>query len=345
MQIKIVERLLPFSHQSGTFCLIPYTTWEVQVFPTRLYFRNLRGLKEDFALTLSCKGPIKQFTVQQDLEHGYVRIFGHTQEGYMEYLIDKGALYFKKLPLTGIVCGTETVHKGMSYALPLHAEPVHNTKERLSLGMHRSQDWELVKRRMDLREIFPIWLKLAAFIPEEKVKEFPNTGTLALLHACKKAMTQGEKNQIVPLFANVFQTSFQGILAPRLSDELFLGIAPENRSDLSPLLMLHQGAALIRSLFFQEEGDTISFLPILPPEFHSGRFLMGDEIAFEWSKKLIKKIILKSRSDREVRLKLQKPIQSFRVRYSLKDRGKKIFKDQPILLKADQMIYCDRFEK
>lgn len=346
MHIKIAERLHPFSHQSGTFCLIPYTTWEVQVFPTRLYFRNLQTSK-DFDLRLSLKGPVKNFTVEEDLEQGFIRIFGESLEGYIEYLIEKDKIHFKKLPLTGILCGTKTVHKGMSYELPLQIAALTDSKERLSLGMHRSQDWDMVKRRADLKEIFPIWLRLAALIPEEKITQLPDVGTLTLLNACQKAIDQGEKNHLVPLFTQLFQVAFQGILSPRLSDELFLGIVPDAKipPQLSPLVILHLGAKLIRSLFFKEEGEMISFLPTLPPEFHSGRFILGDEISIEWSKKLIKKIIWKSKDDREVLLKLQSPIQSFRLRHSLKDRGKKIFKNQSILLKAGQLTYLDRFEK
>ncbi|HSX03495.1 MAG TPA: hypothetical protein VLG76_02070 [Rhabdochlamydiaceae bacterium] len=346
MQIKIAERLHPFSHQSGTFCPIPLTTWEVQVFPARLYFRDLQTYKE-LDLKLSFKGPVKNFTVQLDLEQGFVRVFGESNEGYIEYVIDKSAIHFKKLPVAGILCGETTVHKGASFPLPIEAISTADSKERLSLGMHRSQDWELVKRRSDLKEIFPVWLRLAALIPNEKIKEIPDVGTLTLLHACKKAVEQNEKNQLCGLFNKVFEASFQGILSPRLSDELFLGLVAETEipSHLSPLIILHEGAKLIRSLFFREEMEMVSFLPHLPPEFHSGRFVIGDEIAIEWSKKLLKKVIWKSKRDRQIILNLQRPIQSFRLRHFLKDRGIKIAKDQPFFLKAGQLTYLDRFEK
>lgn len=344
LHIKIAERLHPFSHNSGTFCPIPFTTWEVQVFPTCLYFRNLKTF-EDFELRLSIQGGVKDFTVELDLENGLIRVFGTSKEGYIEYLIDRDALHFKKLPLSGILCGETTVHKGAIFDLPLEAESIVDPQERLSLGMHRSQDWDLVKRRADLTEIFPQWLRLAALIPKETIPSLPNEGTLSLLNDCKQAIEKGEKNRIVPIFTLLFQAAFQGILSPRLNDELYLGLAPETDATYSPLAILSTGAELIRSLFFKKENNTFSFLPSLPPEFHSGRFMIGDEIAIEWSKKLIKKIILRSNHTGEVHLKFQSSIQSFRLRHTLKERGKKIFKDQPISLKSGQLIYLDRFEK
>ncbi|HSX12314.1 MAG TPA: hypothetical protein VLF61_02375 [Rhabdochlamydiaceae bacterium] len=344
MQIKIAERLHPFSHQSATFCLIPYTTWEVQIFPTRLYFRHLIHSK-DFDLRLSFKGPIKNFTLEQDLEHGVIRVFGESLEGYIEYLIVKDTLQFKKLPIAGILCGNTTVHKGMVYPLPIEAFTLAESKERLSLGMHRSQDWDNVKRRLDLKEIFPAWLRLAALIPEEKTKPIPNEGTLTLLNQCKQAIESEDKTELCTLFTQLFQAGLQGILAPRLTDENFLGIAPEGKTSGFPLILLHEGAHLIKSLFFKEEQDTVYILPLLPPEFHSGRLLLGEEIAIEWSKKLIKKIIWKSPIDREIRLNLQRPIQSFRLRHSMRDHGKKIFKDESFILKAGKTVFLDQFKK
>jgi hypothetical protein len=324
MQIKIAERLHPFSHQSGTFCLIPYTTWEVQVFPTRLYFRDLITKKE-FEKHLPIKGPIHNFTIELDLEQGCVRVFGKTSEGYMEYAIAKNRLKFKK---------------GHEELLPIEVHALADSKERLSLGMHRSQDWDAVKRRLDLREIFPVWLRLAALVPEGEAEAIPPIGTPALLLRCKAAIERGDKVQIVPLFTQLFQAAFQGIFAPRLLDEHFLGIAPEGRPACSPLILLHEGARLIRSLFIQGEA----ILPLLPPEFHSGRYLM-EEMALEWSKKTIKKIILKSKADRQVQLRLQRQIHSFRLRTSLRGKDKKIIENKPFCLMGGASVYLDRFQK
>ena len=154
------------------------------------------------------------------------------------------------------------------------------------------------------------------------------------------------------LFSELFQTAFQGILSPRLHDEKFLGILPEGEvpASFSSLLVLQESAKLIRSLFFKEQEDSYFFLPCLPPEIHSGRLinivtLSGDEIHMEWSKKTLKKVIVRSRADKKVTFQLQRALKSFRVRSSKNELGKKMSADEPFSLKANQTVYLDRFEK
>lgn len=361
LHIKIAERLHPFSHQSGTVCLIPKTTWEVQAFPTLLRFRNLQ-IPEHFEVKLHFKGPIKDFTLEQDLEKGHIHIYGMSQDGYIDYQIvrEKNVLKLacNKVPETGVKCDfldkSVMLHKGKSISLPIALQDgvPQAATERLSLGMHRSQDWTLVQRRMDLSEIFPIWLRLAALTPQNKIKELSPVGTLLLLQECKKAIQDAEKNKLKSLFTALFQTAFQGILAPRLTDEQFLGIIPEMKipPDLSPLLVLKESATLIRELFFKESAKKIFLLTCLPPEMHSGRFVGiktsdGDEINLEWSKKLLKKVIWRSATEKEITLELQRSIKSFRIRFSQKDHGKRVSVDEPLVLKAGQILYLDRFQK
>ena len=344
LHIKIAERLHPFSHQSGTVCLIPKTTWEVQVFPALLRFRDLES-SQHFELALDFKGPIKDFTLEQDLEKGCVRVYGMSQTGYIDYQItrDKNTLNLVR-------------RKGESISLPvaLKDEFFPLLPERLSLGMHRSQDWTLVQRRMDLSEIFPTWLRLAALTPQRKIKELPSVGTLILLQECKNAISKREKKQLSPLFTALFQTAFQGILSPRLMDEHFLGIIPQSEkeipSSLSSLVLLQESAKLIRELFFKEEEKKIFLLPCLPPEMHSGRFISirtstGDEISMEWSKKLLKKVVWRNATQKEIVLELQASLKSFRLRHALRDRGTRISTDEPLFLKAGQTLYLDRFQK
>lgn len=361
MHIKIAERLHPFSHQSGTHCLIPKTTWELQAFPTLLRFRDMQST-EYFEMVLPFKGPIKGFTLEQNLEKGFIHIFGMSQEGYIDCQIarEKNSLKLICTKIPEVECHflgkSLPLRKGESIILPitLKDEQFLPTSERLSLGMHKSQDWVLVQRRMDLSEIFPIWLRLAALIPQRKLKELPPVGTLLLLKECKKALDQEEKNTIKPLFTALFQTAFQGILSPRLTDEQFLGIIPpfegEIPATLSPLLVLQESAKLIRELFFKEEGEKIFLLPCLPTEMHSGRFIgiktaAGDEIHLEWSKKILKKVIYRSATEKEITLELQRPLKSFRVRYAQKDHGSRVLADDPLFLGAGQTLYLDRFQK
>src|ERR1700688_868586 len=86
MRIDIAQRLRPFSHVPGAACLLPKSRWQVQVFPTLLLFKNLQN-GELLKWELDLKGPVRGFTVEQDLEKSHVRVFGHSPLGYVCYVI------------------------------------------------------------------------------------------------------------------------------------------------------------------------------------------------------------------------------------------------------------------
>lgn len=177
-------------------------------------------------------------------------------------------------------------------------------------------------------EIFPFWIRLAQLIPEQPLPKEP-IGTLKLL------------DQLDLLF----QAAFQGILVPRLSDENYLGLIPEEKipSGISPLGILHEGARQIERLFFYEEDGVWHFLPKLPKEFHAGRFIYltsaaGDRIDMEWSKKELKKVVIHPQSNRTIQLRLQSSLHRFRL------QKKQIMqRDQPIELQAGKTLFLDRF--
>jgi hypothetical protein len=151
-------------------------------------------------------------------------------------------------------------------------------------------------------------------------------------------------------YLKLFLTGFEGILSPRLSDTAHQGIVLEGRFSESSLILLTEGAKYIRALFFKETAEHWDFLPCLSPEFHAGRFVQlstkaGDKIDFEWSKKLLQKVIIHSESDREILICLPKPLKSCRLRTSLKEKGSRHSMEKPIILRPSQKLFLDRFEK
>lgn len=349
MHITIAQRLYPFSHEPGICCLLPKTSWQVQVFPTLLRFKNIGNpLGKAWELPLKLKGPVKNFTVCQDLEKCQITVFGHTLEGYVRYHLRRElegvVLDFEKAPSFFIAQERQL--------LPLACDlPFENTfQERLSLGCHKSQDWMLVKRRSDMSEIFPFWLRLSQVIPRPAFSIFEPRGLFSLLDACRQAVVLLDKNVVASLFTDFFHAVFQGILSPQTKDEKFLGLVDDVEISCSPLVLLHESADLIRSLFIQENEESLSLLPCLPTEFHAGRMTQlqlqnGDRIEIEWSKKLLKKVIWHPARDRIYRLKLQRSLKSFRMRNCLKERGTRVLSEQSLELHAGKVLYLDRFEK
>lgn len=335
MLIKIAERLRPFSHIAGTYCVLPGSTLRLHIFPARIFVHDLS--KSNPTLMSECivpvKGPVKDFTVQLDLEKSRINVWGKGAEGYFNYIIcaAQNPTQLNIEVLKGLSTWTppQKAANPSSFSLPT---------ERLSLGNHKSQDWEGVKKRGDLSEILPIWFALGQRIQPQAISY---EGTAALLEKCASA----NRTEVYEQFLNLFNLAFEGILSPRLTDEQYQGFelsaAP---STLSPLILLAEGATIIRSLFFRCNQHEITLLPCLAPQFHAGRFLhlrcndLGS-LDFEWSKGQISKIIFRSSLTDTLLFHVPKPIQGFRL------NGKMHSANTPIPVEKDQIYFFDRFQK
>ncbi len=102
---------------------------------------------------------------------------------------------------------------------------------------------------------------------------------------------------------------------------------------------------MIRELFFKQTERRLAFLPNLPIPFDSGRILglqaLGiGEIDFEWSKKLLRRVIIRAATSGEVLFELQNEIKSFRVA-----KKRKLKSNEPLLLEAGKTYHLDRFQK
>jgi hypothetical protein len=133
-------------------------------------------------------------------------------------------------------------------------------------------------------------------------------------------------------------------MVPRLSDGDHQGIIEGGDFKGSPLVLLTEGYSLIRSLFFEERAESLAFLPELPPQFHAGRLLnlqtsKGDRIDFEWSKKVLRRVVIRPGSSRELFLDLQKPLKSLRCNQARQAH------DAPLRLEVGKTVSLDRFEK
>ena len=281
MKISIAKRFKPFSHTPGVKLLLPGTDQLFQVFPAKI-------VADGKEIPLDIKGPVKNFTVEQDLERGQIRIFGQALSGYYEKI----------------------------FKAPAYEKP----KERLSLGVHKALDWDLVKRRHSMAEILPIWHFLGQVTPE---KPSHREGTAALLDRSLE---------------HLFLAGFEGILSPRLIDTDEQGFDLKQPEDSDPLVLLTEGARIIRNLFLQEREDVFHILPSLPKEFHCGR-LTTPSIDMEWSKHKLRKLIVRTSKQ----LLLPKEIKRFRLKRNHKDKGEWILRDEQLPLGA--RLTLDRFER
>jgi len=311
MHITIAERLHPYSHTPGTYVVLPSSSLRFQIFPTRLRICNISQTQPQVLIELPVPihGPVKEFTVQLDLEKAAIHVWGHDAQEYFRYHIFPGSTPFDFLiKIDKGLTSWESSHivSDISSRFPLWID-------RLSLGNHKSQDWDMVKRRGNLEEIFPAWLRLGQLV--ENPSSVAYEGTATLLQTC----LQTPRLQLYQAFRNLFDAAFEGILSPRLQDEQYQGFNLKPlTSDLSPLLLLTEGAKAIRSLFVRFQKDEICILAHLPPEFHCGRFLqikcldLG-LLDLEWSKKCVRRMIFHSHMDKEIHFQFPEKIERYRL--------------------------------
>lgn len=359
MKITIAQPLRPFSHQSGSSCIIPYSRWKITAFPSLIRLEHMTEA-DTLDIHLSLQGPVKDFTVQQDLEKGAVLIFGVALQGYFRFVLrqkDRGlCLDIEKTPPVGIdlLIGNQPCHIEGAKELILSTKQETTSfriQEKLSLGVHKCQDFALIRKRAQMAEIFPHWLRLAQMTPHTPASA-ASCGIIDLLERCANVVSEADRIAVIPSFLPVFLAGFSSILAPRLQDDEFQGIMAVTSypAGSSSLDVISKGAKIIRSLFFKEEGARYHILPCLPPEFHCGRFIgietvCGDRLDIAWSKKQIHTMIIYPLETKEMHLSLQKDIRSFRLRTCLSDKGVVLDALAPVLCKQGQTVYLDRFQR
>lgn len=347
------ETLNPFSHVLGENCMIPLTSWNVKAYPTRLELKDFES-ERSISIILYVNGPAAHFTLMQDLRRCFVRVFFQSQEGHfsLRFSFQDGALklLLERSPEEGLELSIdgkkERLKRKESHDLCI-VPPLNPSFERVHLGSHKKQDWTLVKRRLGLEEILPIWFALGQNVPSGEVHY---EGTAKLLMALEKLIEKQDREHASPLFLQLFQIGFSGILTPRLVDTDYQGIISDENPKGSPLVLLSEGAKLIRKLFIKAEDHLLAILPCLPVELHAGRLFdiqVSKTLALdlEWSKKTIRTLSLKSSEDQNYQLRLQKGVQSFRMRTSKHEKGTRFSRDEMLKLQAGKYYLLDRFEK
>lgn len=360
MKISIAERLHPFSHSPGSLFLLPYSDCQIAVYPARLIC-TLIEQDSSFPIDLDLRGPIEDFTAELDLQRGELRVWGTSADGFFRYRLfakpDGIWIQLEKAPENRLICrhGTSIFHLTADECLliPVKLNILSaKSKEQLSLGMHKVQDWDLIYRRMDLKEIFPHWLRIGQITPSSQSRS-----THPLLEKCRELIEKREKLHIGKGFELLFRTAFSGVCVPRAFDSQYQGILPADTSWGNLIPLLTESAALIRSLFFHESQDAIAILPCALPEFHCGRMVnIGSfrplTFDIEWTKKYLRTVAVHSRAIQTAVLRFPKGVASCRIRRQ-PQCGKRFIEEKrrvplsgefSIELDSNQTIFFDHFE-
>lgn len=304
MKIAIAARYRPYSFQPGIRTPIPGTDQILTAYPTLLQV----GSRE---VPLHVTGPVRAFQVELDLERGCVAVSGKAPEGFFRLRVEADRIVWERGPRKG-----ETLAWSEATVPP-------RPPERLSLGCSKQLEWEQVWRRMDLRELAPLFFALAQWVP------------LEVARACS--------------FTEEFvRAAFRGMMVPTLVDDLHQGLPSLQGVAKTPTGLIKAAGSAIRAALIEWREGELHLLPALPRDWIVGRLtgIVLPELGtldLEWTRSLPRRAILHAQQSGTVSIALPKPLQSCRVRTSEADRGHRITDRFEVI--AGQTYLLDRFQK
>ncbi len=377
LNICLYDHFKPFSNNVGTQCLVPFSHYTATLHPSFFLFEG-RGEKAE--LDLEIEGPVQDFTVQQNLDRGWTNVWGRTPNGKIDVRICALkdlmglAIIFHKIPgkhlkinfnsssMQGCVFDRKGKMRPSSDSietkdtfiisaeglqkLPHCESKIYEEGERLSLGCHKKQDWEMISRRRDIREILPLMVRMAAVLPI--CGKEPIGGNMSLLEDLAAARDSGDVEALEPLLVKFFLASFTTLVMPRLYDSDHQGISHALEREGDPCTLIKVVAAHIRRLFIEFKEEDVYILPSLPPQLHCGRYL---KIPFEekgyfdveWTKKKIFRLSFHACKDCNVTLHLKKGVKQYRMRKNKAERGMLVAKGKVLSFEARKTYFFDNF--
>ncbi|GAB4233064.1 MAG: hypothetical protein Tsb0021_11900 [Chlamydiales bacterium] len=337
MRIRLNDRFRPFSHKPGISCLLPGTSFQFQFYPTKIYVHDLVDLNGDCIADISVKlkAPIEGFTVQQNLEKGIISVWGHAEGKYFCYHIfphqDIWKIYLEKGENLFLF---ETAQQ-LTHSL-------NKPEERLSFGVHKAQCWDQIRSRCQMQEILPLWHRLALWYTQGDYS--CSGGTVELL---EKAVQESKENFLTNM-KHAFKASIAEILVPRLSDNDFQGYLFSSEPKGSPIGILLKGKEILKKCLISQDDQRLAILPSLPSELHCGKYINipFDKyvIDLEWSKKKLRRLVIRAQQTTTIHLHLPKRIKSLRLQRKGENTFQKKNYDESLAVIGGETYYLDRFE-
>lgn len=329
MSIRIRVNNKPFSKDPGAKCMLPLSPYRVTVYPTKL----VCSMQE---MLLPHTGVLHDFHVEQNIDKGWIRISGTAAHGRVAYrvmhrgneviLLDERSKNVEKLTV-------------MQSSFQAKKTP------KLSFGATKKQDVYSIRRRVDPAEYLPLLYHIGKKYPQDKEV---TQGLGALVQDIENAITQKQTEEILTHFNTLFLYGFESIFSPVLHDVLHSGLI-EGHLKTAPHAVLAKIADLIEQMLFQEIRGTLTLLPALPSKLVCGRmtripFSLG-EIDIEWTKKKLRRAVIRIQKTGSFSLTIPQKYTSFRVRRpgshaSLLRRSGDVF---PVC--EGDIYFLDRFQK
>lgn len=337
MRLSIAERWKPFSHQPGISMLLPLSTLGFKIYPSLICVYEMAGKSPQLIkeIALDIQGIVEEFTAQQDLEKGCLKVWGRARQGYFRYRIEAlpSANLSPQIHPEGYrrEAFTIIVEKNpaetpffINYTPCANGDlPVKPMLENLSFGISKGQDWTLVDRRQQLTEILPFWFRLGQWmlLPETASDGGLHTPpTSGRFQVAEQALREKQPEELHKQLRMLYLTGFTGLLFPCAEDIHHHGLElPAFGEGESPLQLLLQGKSLIKRMLIDAKEDTVQILPCLPAAFHCGRMLdvqlpAVGKFNVEWSKKRIRRLSFQPANSGKLHFQFPSNVKHFRLR-------------------------------
>lgn len=277
--IKIADRFFPYSLLPGAKFLIPFSSFAVQVFPTALIL-----LHENRKINLNILGPVDKFKAVLNLEKGIIEVSGRGRRGYFQYALfsKDGKLVFSQKKAESLIPELDrTVFISQKYVF-----------ETLSFGISKSADFNEMKKRRKMDELFPFWFRFGQMFP--------------FLNQKPEGDSMLSRLNDFDSFQSLFQGGFSSVFFPEKKDENYWGYPLDPLGPLdNPILILKEGYQKIRN-FLLIEDEACFILPRILSWFPQGRAIhlktSFGSVDIEWTKNFLRKVIIYSNVSRQLRL-------------------------------------------
>ena len=358
-----MEKIRPFSHLPGSEAILPKSFWRVAAYPSLLVLTGPEEKKIEIAWTLLER--MENFTQFLDLKRAEIEVSGRLGTQFLRMFLrceeESIRLFIKKAPKEGVGA---RITASFPHS-PLHEGRIFSGQEivfdagcknfspqmleYLSLGLHKKLDVDLIRRRGDLKEVLPLWFLLSQWIPPTR-SSYEGMGRL--LHLCEEKKRKKDLHGLEKDLLLLWDAGFSSLFVPHLLDEKHLGPFEGQKvsEKASAFVLLKEGAAIIRSLFLLQKKNEIHLLPSLPPSFVSGSLVQMrcpsyGLLDMEWRSYLPRRVFFTSSADGEIKLICPKEIREFRIRRSLREKGRRLAQGEPLKIEKGATYFFDRFEK
>lgn len=286
--------LRPYTHLPGTKFPFVEIRKGVQVFPKELVI-----LPEGQVISLDLKAPMTEFTVFFDIVSQKIEVRGRVEKDPIRYYLfaSDGEIGFHQ-------------DRGPSLLTSIKKPMTHYREmECLSLGVSKALDWELVRRRRDLKELLPVWFCLGQIASFQELKN----------PSLAKSLIDSENP--MQAFSDLFLAGFSGIFYPEKNDPLRQGFClPPVSSEENAFQSLAQGYHKLRSLLIQENAGRCFFLPGMLRYFAAGRAknlkTSFGTVDLEWTKNQVRRVRIDCDHSMRFELAFPKHVETFRLESS-----------------------------